>query len=621
MNNLIAKRDLALACGQIIAGLDAAGVLAELTARGADISGSHAEQIDRLLDLRAQQLSTILPTGSLIANLRVPELKAELATRNAPTHGLKQDLVAALLALRQMELYLPNPAAPPPNPVALPLPGIIVAAALNVLNLSFEELSVSPIDGVFILPDPIVRVPVTNMLCFTLRHYPEFWVNNVCPQLGAPGRMFLSTASLLLTSACLVHPEAHDLGLGTTVNLDELDRISNSLGPLLGGAAMPSRADKIVESFAQCVAMLPEHSRLLNRASFRPRQDCQPGHVEAVGICTLVNQGTWCSDLYQLLRFNVLNCITGCPSLSACRNAATLSPYVVALDNDFFGNTGFAPAGIVHLALDRASFLPFAKDSFLRGAIPNNIINPAPNSFSAYLRYRALDTSYLANASCAHNEIMPLILPTFPHLGIFLSGAPESRHVGLLTALIQVLLPTALWSRPLDSQLLASLNTELRSYSYILSRQSTVDLAAGLSDSAALDFLRLIADEISKEKSLGHNRDRSADGHLASSSAPSSSFSSGRDVNILVAEIEPILAAIWRTPNTEAGQVDALKLALRSGSQWLFDAMVHLKAVAVLAVYPSAAKVNAVAKPRFLDWLQSKYSRRLAPLPLRQQQN
>jgi hypothetical protein len=26
MNNLIAKRDLALACGQIIAGLDAAGV-------------------------------------------------------------------------------------------------------------------------------------------------------------------------------------------------------------------------------------------------------------------------------------------------------------------------------------------------------------------------------------------------------------------------------------------------------------------------------------------------------------------------------------------------------------------------------------------------------------------
>ena len=100
MNNLISKRDLALACGQIIAGLDAAGVLAELTARGADISGSHAEQIDRLLDLRAQQLSTILPSGSLIANLRVPELKAELATRNAPTHGLKQDLVAALLALQ-----------------------------------------------------------------------------------------------------------------------------------------------------------------------------------------------------------------------------------------------------------------------------------------------------------------------------------------------------------------------------------------------------------------------------------------------------------------------------------------------------------------------------------------
>jgi hypothetical protein len=79
-------------------------------------------------------------------------------------------------------------------------------------------------------------------------------------------------------------------------------------------------------------------------------------------------------------------------------------------------------------------------------------------------------------------------------------------------------------------------------------------------------------------------------------SAISSSLSSGRDVNILVAAIEPILEAIMRTPNTEAGQVQALKLALRSESQWLFEAMVHLKSARVLAVYPAAAKINAVAK-------------------------
>ncbi len=76
----------------------------------------------------------------------------------------------------------------------------------------------------------------------------------------------------------------------------------------------------------------------------------------------------------------------------------------------------------------------------------------------------------------------------------------------------------------------------------------------------------------------------------------SSSSSSGRDVNILVAVIKPTLEAIWLTPNTEAGQVHALKLALRSESQRLFDAMVHLKAITVLAVYPAAAKINAVAK-------------------------
>ena len=200
--------------------------------------------------------------------------------------------------------------------------------------------------------------------------------------------------------------------------------------------------------------------------------------------------------------------------------------------------------------------------------------------------------SFLANATWAHNEILPIILPSFSNLVVFLSGSPEQRHIGLLNALSQVLLPVSLWSRPLDNQLLASLNTELRNYSYILTRQNTFDLAARPSDSAALELLRLIADEISKEKSLGQGQDRSTDGQNLSSSssmsAISSSSSSGRDVNILVAAIEPILEAIMRTPNTEAGQVHALKLALRSGSQWLFGAMVHLKPARVLAVYPAA---------------------------------
>jgi len=94
MNQLV-NRDLALAGGQIIAGMDAPGVVAELTVRGADISGSHAEQIDRLLGLRALQLSTVLPSGVTIASLRAGELRTELAARNAPTQGVKQVLVVA----------------------------------------------------------------------------------------------------------------------------------------------------------------------------------------------------------------------------------------------------------------------------------------------------------------------------------------------------------------------------------------------------------------------------------------------------------------------------------------------------------------------------------------------
>ena len=141
----------------------------------------------------------------------------------------------------------------------------------------------------------------------------------------------------------------------------------------------------------------------------------------------------------------------------------------------FFGNTGIAPPGLTHLALNRASFFPFVKDNFLRGAIPIDIINSAPNSYGAYLHYRALDSSFSTNAPWAHNAILPIVLPLFTHLVVFLSGSPENRYVGLLNALIQVLLPASLWSHPLDSQLLASLNTELRGYSYILSRQNMLD--------------------------------------------------------------------------------------------------------------------------------------------------
>ena len=123
-------------------------------------------------------------------------------------------------------------------------------------GFSFEASSISQIDGAFIRSDPIVRVPVSNMLCCALRLRPEFWLENVCPTLGASGRMSLSTVSLLLTSACIIHQDAYDLVLGTTVNLDELERISNSLGPLMSGAALPSRTDKVIEAFALCVAML-----------------------------------------------------------------------------------------------------------------------------------------------------------------------------------------------------------------------------------------------------------------------------------------------------------------------------------------------------------------------------
>ena len=243
MNQLIVKRDLALACGQIITEMDAPGVVAELTNRGADVLGSHTEQIDRLLVLRAQQLSTVLPSGVSIASLRTGELRTELAARNAPTQGVKQVLVATLLALRKLDLFLPGLAAQ----ALPPAPANVDAVVLNSHDLTFEASSVSQIDGSFIRSDPLVRVPVSNMLCCTLRLRPEFWFENVCPPLGAPGRMFLSTVSLLLTSACIIHQDAHDLGLGTTVNLDELERICNALGPLMGGAALPSRMDKFAK--------------------------------------------------------------------------------------------------------------------------------------------------------------------------------------------------------------------------------------------------------------------------------------------------------------------------------------------------------------------------------------
>ena len=59
-------------------------------------------------------------------------------------------------------------------PLAPLLPMHVVVVAFYVFHSSYSGvLRVSQIDGVFILSDPIVRVPVANTLRFTLWYHSE----------------------------------------------------------------------------------------------------------------------------------------------------------------------------------------------------------------------------------------------------------------------------------------------------------------------------------------------------------------------------------------------------------------------------------------------------------------
>jgi hypothetical protein len=398
------KRDLTLQNGQVIAGMTQGELSTELMARGIDTSGTITQLLDKLFDSRAVELSTILPTGVTINSLSVPILKTQIIARGGTPRGLKAELLIQLLNLRKEEIYMPAP-------IADSVVGYDGAQPDTVSTngaLVFESSSLNPAGShfPFAKSDPIVVVHPLHLICLTLRDCKELWLDGVGPSVGSSGRIKLSALSLLLTSACNIGVDAQDLTLGCTIQLSELNRISDLVGPYLVGTILPLNLSQVVETFSNATQLLPIASILLPRSSFRLREPGPSGSVEIVGVCTLVKTNTWSQDPYPLQRFNVLNCITGCPSLWSMRNPATLSPVIAAIDNDFFGPSGLAPSGISHLAQDRTSFFLFVKNLFFHGAIPRYVFAPSPVTYEAYIEYRALDASYAAGqhfSSCPIN--------------------------------------------------------------------------------------------------------------------------------------------------------------------------------------------------------------------------
>ena len=78
--------------------------------------------------------------------------------------------------------------------------------------------------------------------------------------------------------------------------------------------------------------------------------------------------------------------------------------------------------------------------------------------------------------------------------------------------------------------------------------------------------------------------------------ASSSSGTGARDINLLVAQNTAELALILTMDNTQAGQVEAAKLAIRTGNQFIFQAIVKAPSAAEIGVYPVIAKIHTVVK-------------------------
>jgi len=143
----------------------------------------------------------------------------------------------------------------------------------------------------------------------------------------------------------------------------------------------------------------------------------------------------------------------------------------------------------------------------------------------------------------------------------------------------------------LDRATLSALLNPLRNFEYVF-RNEMSDLTGTVSDAPALERIRLISLEVQKEKSLSGAR-----GHLHDAGASSPSSGAGaREVNVLAAQNEAELALILGTDNTQAGQVEATKLALRTGNQFIFHAIVKVATPSEISVYPVLAKVHTVVK-------------------------
>ncbi len=554
--------------------------------------------------LEAAPFSVALPSGrTLVADLRGHIEKC----RAAEVAGSAQPISPWLIAGGAGGAgggHPPQPPQPPAPPLldAQLAPGGAsapdAAAALispSAGSMYIEASSLNALGAPFpyVASDPLVVVPPQHWIYHALREQDSLWADGIVPVTGTPGRIKISALAVLLTSACYLAQDATDLPLGSTIQLVELNRISDLLGPVLMGTILPSNDFQIIETFANAVKLLAAPSITLSASSFQLRECCPVGSIEVTGICTLVRSGTWMSDPFPLHRFNVLNCITGCPSHWSMRNPATLHPVITAVDSDFFSQGGLAPPGIAHLAQDRTTFFDFVKSCFLFGAIPRHEYFPSPLSYPEYIKYRALDTSYAAGHHSAHAQLLPLILNSseFSIIVDFLGDAPTSSFATLIASLIQVILPSSFWTRPLDRATLVALIGPLKNFEYVIRKDPMFNLTGSVSEAQALERIRLISLEVQKEKGLTGGRDRSSD-----SSTSSSSAFAAREVNVLVAQHDAELAQIARAPNTEAGQVEATKIAVRTGSQWIFQAMVKMPSASEVSVYPVSAKINTVAK-------------------------
>lgn len=587
-----AKRSLTLSDGSRIVDALVPSLRTELTNRSLSSEGLRTALESRLLEVRAQELLLLLATGETIASLSADQLDASITARSATPAGSVENRRAALTELRRGDLFDPA--------VAPPLGGVPAPGAPGV-DLAFDPAHVT--DGLVSVSNPVVLVPSTNPLYGVLGRLPGFWVDCLLPTAGGSGRMFLAIVQLLLLCGCTADATVSLVTIGSIATLACLNRMVQLLARdstvFEFNVASRFSAPETLSRFYRGVSGLAADARKLKLADFQVPPIIAPADsVPLARYATLSICEPW--------RFFVLNSCCEVPFTAPARMAATGSEGLLMMNSEFFDVGGLSPPSLSHMAQPSSFKFRNALRNFLdAGAMPEHCRSSvAPFDMASYLVYKERVHNFGDESSSSALRFLRSFLaqPDFAVLAVILDGLPSTTCPGfLLGRLIAVLLPSQV-GKALIEPVLRALQSAVVPFAYAYAQvlPDVIDVDGSLPPSGgpgpvasgSLPERRVAA----IEAALVRDRGMSSASSSASSLDEGVATGGGTAASVLnkvLSSVSPVLANISSAPATQEGNLEVVKLALRSRCNAVFSALDKAPSAALAASFPALAKVFA----------------------------